>query len=254
MHMRSEIHLKIPLDLIGHSTYYFGQSVDIKILHEDDTLKNTPTTRELLIESAGELFADSGFEAVSTRMIADKAGVKLSAIHYHFGTKENLYSEACITSLQRSETISFALILNENPGLMATPAGQAEIIRTQVFRSFHHFHRAGRPEWETKIILREIVNPTTAMERLVEESFKPDVESSMNFYQQINPGATDEEAAAWSDLLYGPLIFYKVAHQAIQMTRPNLPLDDAFFQTTATKLARAMILEAGLPLPADLQE
>lgn len=217
-------------------------------------LKNTKTTKELLIESAGELFAESGFEAVSTRMIADKADVKQSAIHYHFGSKENLYSEACMTSLQRSETTTFAIIISENPSLMETPAGQAEIIRNQVFRSFHHFHRAGRPEWETKIILREIVNPTAAMERLVEESFKPDVRSSMDFYRKVKPGATEEDAAAWSDLLYGTVIFYKVAHQAIKMARPTMPLEDDFYQVAATKLARAMIFEAGLPLPADLQE
>lgn len=217
-------------------------------------MKKTPTTKVLLIESAGELFADSGFEAVSTRMIADKAGVKLSAIHYHFGSKENLYAETCMTSLQRSESTTFATIINENPGLMKTPAGQAEIIRTQVFRTFHHIHRAGRPEWETKIILREIVNPTAAMERLVEESFKPDIRSSMDFYKEVKPGATEEEAAAWSDLLYGTVIFYKVARQAITMARPTQPLDDHFYQVAATKLARSMILEAGLPLPADLQE
>lgn len=52
---------------------------------------NQPSTRELLLEAARELFVSRGFHAVSTRTIADKAGVNLGAIQYHFGSKENLF-------------------------------------------------------------------------------------------------------------------------------------------------------------------
>ncbi|MBV9229286.1 MAG: TetR/AcrR family transcriptional regulator [Chloroflexi bacterium] len=47
-------------------------------------------TRERLLDAALELFAERGFEATSTKLIAQQAGVPHGLIHYHFGTKHNL--------------------------------------------------------------------------------------------------------------------------------------------------------------------
>jgi len=216
-------------------------------------MQKTSDTRELLIVSAGEIFAEHGFDGVSTRMIADRAGVKLSAIHYHFGTKDNLYVEACIAAHERGNITNFAIVIAENPALAETPEGQAEIIRTTIFRKFHDVFRPDRPEWQTKLLLRELANPTEAMKTLVEKIFKPDAESAANFYQSVRPDATDAEAAAWSDLMYGELLLYKMAKRTVEMIRDVNMLNEQFYRTAASKLARAMILEAELPLPADLQ-
>lgn len=216
-------------------------------------MKKTESTKEQLLTSAGELFAERGYEAISTRMIAEKAGVKLSAIHYHFGSKENLYNQACITAHARGRITTFSMVMKDNPALLETPEGQAEIIRTVIFRSFHDHFRTDRPEWETKILLKELVQPTSAMKILAAEIFKPDADSAMHFYKRVKPDATDEEAAAWSDMHYGQMILYKVARKTIEIVRDGMPLDDNFFRTAAAKLARALILEAGLPLPADLK-
>ena len=214
---------------------------------------NTGDTRELLIVSAGELFAELGYDGVSTRMIANRAGVKLSAIHYHFGTKENLYIEAFIAAHDRGKKTTFARVIEENPTLAETAQGQAEIIRTLIFRNFHDHFRPDRPEWVSKLLLRELAHPTRAMTILVEKIFKPDSESAMNFYKLVKPEATLSEAAAWADLMYGDLLLYSIANKAITSVRGEIALNAEFYRTAAAKLARAMILEAGLPLPADLQ-
>lgn len=49
------------------------------------------STKEKILQTALELFATQGFDATSTRQIAQKAGANLSAISYHFGSKEGLY-------------------------------------------------------------------------------------------------------------------------------------------------------------------
>jgi len=48
-------------------------------------------TRRRLIETAIEVFATYGYEGASTRRLAERAGVNLPAIQYHFGSKEGLY-------------------------------------------------------------------------------------------------------------------------------------------------------------------
>ena len=48
-------------------------------------------TRRRILDVALELFATSGFDGASTRMIAERAAVNLPAIQYYFGSKEGLY-------------------------------------------------------------------------------------------------------------------------------------------------------------------
>lgn len=49
------------------------------------------TTRELILEIASELFMDKGFQATSTRMIAERSGITQPNLYYHFKTKESIY-------------------------------------------------------------------------------------------------------------------------------------------------------------------
>jgi AcrR family transcriptional regulator len=47
-------------------------------------------TREQLLDAALELFAERGFKATTTKLIAERAGVPNGLIYYYFGTKEKL--------------------------------------------------------------------------------------------------------------------------------------------------------------------
>ncbi|MGP6139011.1 MULTISPECIES: TetR/AcrR family transcriptional regulator [unclassified Jeotgalibaca] len=49
------------------------------------------TTRQLILNIASDLFMDKGFQATSTRMIADLAGITQPNLYYHFKTKEAIY-------------------------------------------------------------------------------------------------------------------------------------------------------------------
>jgi len=50
-------------------------------------------TKRQILRSAKEALLDSGYSKLSTRRIADEAGVPLSQIHYHFGSKQGLMLE-----------------------------------------------------------------------------------------------------------------------------------------------------------------
>ncbi|MFO0264418.1 MAG: TetR/AcrR family transcriptional regulator, partial [Planctomycetota bacterium] len=51
-------------------------------------------TREKILMTAGPMFAQSGYQAVTVRDICDQAGVNLASVNYYFGDKEHLYIEA----------------------------------------------------------------------------------------------------------------------------------------------------------------
>jgi AcrR family transcriptional regulator len=60
---------------------------------DDDTAASRPSARQRLIDASEQLFADHGWNAVSIRTIVAAADVNLAALHYHFGSKEQLLAE-----------------------------------------------------------------------------------------------------------------------------------------------------------------
>ncbi len=56
--------------------------------------KEKVSSKDALLEAASELFAVKGYLSVSTREIAERAGVNLGAIQYHFGSKAELFVES----------------------------------------------------------------------------------------------------------------------------------------------------------------
>jgi AcrR family transcriptional regulator len=61
-------------------------------------------TRRRIVEAAREVLLARGYGATSTRAVADEAGVRVSLVHYHFGSKQRLL---------------LAVLEHENTGLLA---------------------------------------------------------------------------------------------------------------------------------------
>lgn len=55
------------------------------------TSKRGEETRARLLNAAREQFAQDGFDGASLRMIAASADITLALLHYHFGSKRDLY-------------------------------------------------------------------------------------------------------------------------------------------------------------------
>ena len=51
------------------------------------------STRDNILQAAKQALLDTGYAELSTRKIAVAAGVPLSQIHYHFGSKQGLVLE-----------------------------------------------------------------------------------------------------------------------------------------------------------------
>lgn len=58
------------------------------------TKVRTADTRERILAAACEVIADIGFEKIRMRMVAERAGVSTALLHYHFDTREKLFTEA----------------------------------------------------------------------------------------------------------------------------------------------------------------
>ncbi len=77
-------------------------------------------TQQRILEAADALFGELGFDATTTRDIAERSGINKALIHYHFGTKDELLT-ALLERYYRALTaaVSAPLARPRDPGEQA---------------------------------------------------------------------------------------------------------------------------------------
>jgi AcrR family transcriptional regulator len=80
-----------------------------------DTTPQLSDTARLLLKAAKEALLAGGYSGLSTRAIAEQAGVPLSQIHYHFGSKQNLLLAVLENENQRLLDRQHAMFESEAP-------------------------------------------------------------------------------------------------------------------------------------------
>ncbi|MBI4325205.1 MAG: CerR family C-terminal domain-containing protein [Chloroflexi bacterium] len=144
-------------------------------------------TRQRLLEAAGEVFAEVGFRAATVREICQRAGANVAAVNYHFGDKQRLYLEVL--------RYSYRLALEKFPLESGLPAGAPAEERLRAFvRSFLlRIFDKGRFAWRGRLISREMVDPTGALDALVQEEIRPQAEALSSIVRQLAGDAASEE-------------------------------------------------------------
>lgn len=85
--------------------------------------------RQRLLTAAAELIPERGWSAVSTRVLAERAGVTPSVVHYHFPSLRALLNEA-VVGLVREVLAEAEAVLDAAP----TPADAVEALLASVNR------------------------------------------------------------------------------------------------------------------------
>jgi AcrR family transcriptional regulator len=124
-------------------------------------------TRRQLLEAAGAVFAEFGFRNATVREICRRAGANVAAVNYHFGDKETLYTEV-LRYAQRKALEKYPPLLAVSPE--APPEEKLHaFIKSFLLRIFDK----GPTAWHGKLMSREMIEPTAALDSLVEERMRP---------------------------------------------------------------------------------
>ena len=78
----------------------------------DATLSRGNQTRDSLLKAATRIFGQAGFDAASTRAIAEAANANLALINYHFGSKQGLY-QAVVEEIAADVDLSITPALDQ---------------------------------------------------------------------------------------------------------------------------------------------
>jgi TetR/AcrR family transcriptional regulator, regulator of cefoperazone and chloramphenicol sensitivity len=167
------------------------------------------TTRDRILEAAGQIFAERGFESTTVRDICQAAGANVAAVNYYFGDKERLYVEAVVRAHR------WRLDQAQLPDWDAsTPPREklADFIET-------FFRRVlGGPDdtWRTRLVMREIMQPSAACAEIAHSNIRPQFEILQGILRELLPADTsDEELHLVSFSIVGQCLFYHVANPII---------------------------------------
>ena len=81
----------------------------------DAQVRATSATRETILKAARRRLLEDGFARLSTRSVADAAGVPLSQLHYHFGSKQQLIFDLLEAENARRLARQTAMYAEERP-------------------------------------------------------------------------------------------------------------------------------------------
>ena len=148
------------------------------------------STRDRLLDAAETLFSDRGFESVGIREIAETAGVNLSGIKYHFGSKHGLYLETIRRAMDRQgSTEAWALL--EAP--VETREHAAASFRGFVRAFLRVLLRSDEAGSSVCLVMQSALESGEATDVVVREFVEPHHARLCGVVGQLRPDATRAE-------------------------------------------------------------
>lgn len=136
--------------------------------------------RTRILAAAGPVFADRGYEEATVREICEKAEVNLAAVNYYFGGKERLYAE----TLERVHSRQC-----QQEQMPEWSAGTPPAVKLTHFirRLLTHLLRAKEEPWEMRLMMREIMDPTPAGHKVLQNHFRRGFDELQTILDEILP-------------------------------------------------------------------
>jgi AcrR family transcriptional regulator len=133
-------------------------------------------SRARLLEAAGQLFADRGFDGVSVRQVARRAKVNAAAVNYHFGGKGGLYHAVLKKLIEDTEPMFGPMIVTLRSGVAAARGDRtslAALAALLVRGLLTNVLSAAQFRWQIPILLREFQQPSKEFAMLLRERINP---------------------------------------------------------------------------------
>jgi AcrR family transcriptional regulator len=168
--------------------------------------------QERLIDAAGRIFAEKGYDGATVRDICQQANANLAAINYYFRDKERLYIEAVKSACQhQAEQVP----LSEWPEGTPAVTKLRDFIKSLVRRMIDH--PAHQSEWHRQLFLREMAQPTAACAEMVRDSIRPMADVLSEILGEILPDTPERKRWLIGFSIVGQAFFHKVAWPIVSM-------------------------------------
>ena len=188
-------------------------------------------TRTKLLDAAGQVFAESGFQAATVREICARAGVNIALVNYYFGDKLELYTEV----LRHSVGASGKGIIKQAIGSTARPE---EAFRELIHAMLLRVCRADRPGWHFRLMMHEFAQPTPAMAIVIDETMRPVYDRFRELIGKMLDLPPDHDQVRLSThSVIAQVVHYAHARHVVSRVWPELELNPERIAQIATHIA-----------------
>jgi AcrR family transcriptional regulator len=176
-------------------------------------------TRQKLIEAAGEVFADVGFENATVREICSRAGANIAAVNYHFRDKLGLYTEVLKSALMAQQ----AATPNTD---MAHPPDPRLGLTTLIHDWFGRMAEGNKRAWLARIMAHEMSHPTPALDRVAEAMGPNYLQFRKLVGRIIGRDPEDTRTRMCVHSVVGQVLQYTQSRPMLERLWPGLDLDN----------------------------
>ena len=147
---------------------------------------NQADTRQRLLEAAGQVFADRGFEKATIREIVDRANANLNAVNYHFRDKRGLYLAVF--------EYAHELGAEQEQATRQTMESLApkDRLRLFVLNTLRRIIASHKQPWPSRLLHRELIEPTGALDMILEQMIRPRFTLLKSIVRELLPEGTPE--------------------------------------------------------------
>ena len=124
------------------------------------------STRAVVLEAAGKVFAERGFAEATSKEICERAGTNGAAVNYYFGGKEGLYEEVLIEAHRQMLSLED---LNRIIASEATPEEKLRVFLEHIIRTAMNASEL----WGIRIFLRELASPSPFVPKFITTAVFP---------------------------------------------------------------------------------
>src|SRR5947209_5580904 len=129
------------------------------------------STRRKLLEAAGQVFAEKGFDRATGREISERAGTNTAAVNYYFGGMEGLYAAALEGGLRGGPGQPCSVeALSAAVSSKGDARGKLEAVMELLVRTLTG---PASQSWVLRVAAREWVSPSPALDPLREKEMLP---------------------------------------------------------------------------------
>jgi AcrR family transcriptional regulator len=186
-----------------------------------------------LLQVAVEVFAECGFRDATVREICSRANVNVASVNYYFRSKEALYTQALAFAFQETNRLH-----PQDAALnYALPPEQRLALFINNF--LHKLLDDSHLGLHSKLIAREIADPTKALDEIIETAITPQFNLLQEIIQQILGAHTDKVIVQLCLLsIFGQCLMFKHSRSIIDRLYPELIADESAIQASAEHIAR----------------
>jgi AcrR family transcriptional regulator len=168
--------------------------------------------QERLIDAAGRIFAEKGYDGATVRDICQLAGVNLAAVNYYFRDKERLYIETVKSACQRQAE---QFPMPEWPEGTPAVTKFRDFIKGLVRRMVDH--PAHQSEWHRQLFLREMAQPTAACAEMVRDVIRPMAQVLSGILDEFLPHVPERKRWLIGFSIVGQAFFHRMAWPIVSM-------------------------------------